>query len=201
MNTPQNTNTAPQKRPSQRSPFGAAKKGRGGAPQKRRPPKSEYGRQLEEKQKAKRGYFLSEKQFSAYVKKASSKHGEDPKQYLYQLLESRLDSFVYRTGLSNFSRALARQIVTHGHITINGRKVNIPSYQVEKGDIVAIRPQSIDKPLFKNSFKTIVEEKIMPPSWISFDYKKGSGEFKGSPQMEKNEMLADFTSVLEFYSR
>ncbi|HET8575231.1 MAG TPA: 30S ribosomal protein S4 [Candidatus Paceibacterota bacterium] len=184
---------------TKRPPFGGAAKG--GAPQKRRAPKSEYGRQLEEKQKAKKNYFLSEKQFSAYVKKASEKKGVDPKATLYESLETRLDSIVYRLGLSGFSRPFARQIVSHGHILVNGVRVNIPSYHVRVGDKFSIRKGSFSKPIFQNGLKKIQEEKIFPPTWISFDYKKGEGELKGMPQMDKSEILVDLASVIEFYSR
>lgn len=183
---------------------GGADRGRGrgtGQPPKRRPPKSEYGRQLEEKQKTRKIYGLREKQFSNYVRKATEKKGVDPKKFLFESLEMRLDSIIYRVGLSGFSRMLARQIVTHGHIFVNGKRVSAPSYHVLEGDEVTVRPASYEKTLFQNALKQIDENKVTPPSWIIFDYKKGSGKLKGIPDYKESGLALDLVSVLEFYSR
>lgn len=179
-------------------------RGRGrptGQQPKRRPPKSEYGRQLEEKQRTREMYALSEKQFGNYVKEATEKKGVDPKHFLFDSLETRLDSIIYRLGLSSFSRRLARQIITHGHIHVNGRRMSAPSYHVKMGDEIAIRPESKEKTIFQEVLKKIAEEKVMPPSWISFDYKKGSGKLKGAPEIKETGATLDLTSVIEFYSR
>lgn len=168
---------------------------------KRRPPKSEYGRQLEEKQKTRDMYCLSERQFRTYVKKAGEKKNVDPKVFLFESLEKRLDSIVYRLGLSRFSRKLSRQLVTHGHIMINGKRMNIPSYCVSEGDEISLRKQSRETSLFKEILKTNIEEKTNPPSWLVFDYQKGEGKIKGVPGLQESGVVLDLTSVMEFYSR
>lgn len=173
----------------------------GGQQTKRRPPKSEYGRQLEEKQKTRNMYAVSEKQFRSYVREASSKKHMDPKMFLFESLEMRLDSVVFRTGLSGYSRKLARQIVSHGHIMVNGKRVNVPSYHLNVGDEIAIRKPSLETTLFRTALKDRKEEKTVPPSWIAFDYEKGTGGLKGVPDFNESGVVADFTSVIEFYSR
>jgi len=159
---------------------------------------SEYGSQLREKQKVKNIYRVSEKQFVNYVKEASSRHGVNPADRLYENLESRLDSTVFRIGFAS-SRSLARQMVSHGHITVNGRRVDIPSYKVRKGDVLGIREGSKGKVLFAD-VSTVLEKQSVP-SWIKVDPTKGQGTIQGEPKLDQGEVVFNLTPVLEFYSR
>ncbi len=162
-------------------------------------PLSEYGLQMLEKQKAKYVYGLREKQFANYVKKATSIQSGNPVEWLYKELESRLDNVVYRLGFAK-THAFARQMVNHGHITVNGRRVTIPAYRVRPGDLVAIRAQSKNKKVFLN-----IEEKMKeyhPPAWLSFDPIKFEGKVVSPPLIDTStEALFSLGSVLEFYSR
>lgn len=119
------------------------------------------------------GYGLRERQFSNYVDEANRKGGGDAKSYLLELLELRLDNVVFRLGLTE-SRAAARQMVSHGHIRVNVRKVTIPSYRLKVKDKISIRPQSLNKKIFKDI--DIKIKNYNPPSWISFDKEKKEGE-------------------------
>lgn len=139
---------------------------------------SEYAIQLREKQKMKLTYGIRERQFANYLKEAKKKGKGDAAAYLLELLESRLDNIVFRFGLAE-SRAKARQIVSHGHITVNNRKVNIPSFRLKTGDKISIRPQSINKGFLKDI--DIKLKKYNPPSWIKFDKDKKEGEISGRP--------------------
>ncbi|MEK7091643.1 MAG: 30S ribosomal protein S4, partial [Patescibacteria group bacterium] len=139
---------------------------------------SEYGQQLLEKQKARMTYVLTERTFSNYVKKARSIKGGNPTAELYKLLEGRLDNAVYRLGLAA-TRLAARQMVSHGHILINGKKVTISSYQVRKDEVISIRPGSRDNGKFKE-----LEERLKTattPDWLIFDLAKNQGLIKGQP--------------------
>ncbi len=159
---------------------------------------SEYGMQLKEKQKVRNVYRLSEKQFSAYVKDAANKHGVDPKEQLFKNLETRLDNVAFRLGFAN-SRPLARQIVSHGHLTVNGRRVDIPSYKLRKDDVVGLREQSKAKTLFEDITEKL--QKHTTPSWLKLNAKKMEGVVQGDPSLENSDMTFNLTSILEFYSR
>ncbi|MBI5140454.1 MAG: 30S ribosomal protein S4 [Candidatus Vogelbacteria bacterium] len=167
---------------------------------KRRPPKarSEYAAQMLEKQKARFTYNVSEKQFSNYVEKSRETKGVNPADFLYKSLEGRLDNVVHRMGFAP-SRAFARQMVSHGHITVNDKKVNIPSYQLKKGDKVSIRPGSKAKTLF-NGLNDKLKNFPMP-KWIRFDMENLSGEVIGEPSLLESASLFNLNSVIEFYSR
>ena len=167
---------------------------------KKRPsPVSEYGLQLIEKQKMRYTYNLSEKQFARYVKMAIAKKGTNPVEYLYTRLESRLDNIVFRLGLVG-TRPFARQVVSHGHITVNGRRVTIPSYSVVHGDEIGVREQSKDKKAF-TAIEETTKEYVTPP-WLSFNVKKRSGKVVGAPKFDDtSEDVFNVTSVIEFYSR
>ena len=166
----------------------------------RRPsPTTEYGLQLIEKQKVRYAYNLNERQFAQYVKKATGKRGINPVEYLYQILEQRLDNVVYRLGFAS-TRPFARQIVSHGHIVVNGRRVNIPSFSVSKNDHIAIRKESKDKNFFIGLSESLKEHTL--PAWLSFDTNKQEGMTVGIPVIdESSEDLFNLTSVIEFYSR
>ncbi|MBA3551004.1 30S ribosomal protein S4 [Patescibacteria group bacterium] len=175
----------------------ALSEGKRGKKDKRGGPKTDYGIQMLEKQKARFTYALTEKQFSNYVKKALAKKGTN-QDTLYGLLESRLDNVVLRGGIGH-TRLAARQIVSHGHMTVNGIRVTIPSYQVKVGDKIAIREASLKKPLFATLDERI--SKYQPPSWLKLDAEKKVIEVQGAPKLNTAELLFDIGQVLEFYSR
>jgi len=160
--------------------------------------KTEYGTQLNEKQKVRYTYYISEKQFSGYVKSAQ-KNKTEPHNVLYYLLETRLDNIVYRAGFAS-SRAFSRQSVSHGHILVNGKRVKIPSYHVSKGDIISVRPGSRGKGVF-GRLKEINEGKTAP-AWIAIDYSKFEATLTEEPrEIGAQEASLDFNTVIEFYSR
>lgn len=156
-----------------------------------------YGTQLREKQKAKQIYGISERQFRNYFRKASKKKG-DTSEHLLQLLESRLDNIAYRFGFAK-SREQARQIISHGHILVNNRKVNIPSFQVKSKDVVALKEKSLKSPLFADLSKILAKQEL--PTWLSFDLKKFEGIILSKPTREELKTPFDIKMVVEFYSR
>jgi len=159
---------------------------------------SEFGSQLREKQKVRVTYGLRERQFANYVKEASSKKGVNPTERLYENLESRLDSVAYRMGFA-VSRSIARQMVSHGHLTVNGKRVNIPSYRVSPGDVIAIREGSKGKVLFTNLAERL--EKYNAPMWLYVDVAKLTGTIQTMPKSSESDQVFNFSSVIEFYSR
>ncbi len=158
---------------------------------------SDYKKQLLEKQKMRFTYGISEKQLSRYVSEAFEQ-GHQPIGQLVGRLESRLDNVVYRLGFAK-TRRLARQIVSHGHVTVNGKRLNIPSHNVQVGDIVSVREQSKQSPLFVVLGEALMNEQT--PVWLTLDPKKLSGEKKAEPTYEPTETLFDPELVLEYYSR
>jgi len=164
----------------------------------RRRPTSVYGTQLIEKQKVRFTYGLSEKQFSKYVKKAVETQGTNTAEILYQSLEMRLDSAVLRAGFAN-SRSLARQIVSHGHMKVNGVRVNVPSYQVKIGDIVTVKDSSADKVLFQDLEKATGDQSI--PTWIDVDVSKKMITIKAVPTYDSRNIPFDLLTVIQFYKR
>ncbi|MCR4306777.1 MAG: 30S ribosomal protein S4 [Candidatus Yonathbacteria bacterium] len=159
---------------------------------------TEYGRQLREKQKVRNMYGLREEQFSRYVKEATSHAGTNPAEMLYERLESRLDNVIFRLGIAA-SRPLARQMVSHGHITVNGRRVTIPSYRLKTGDALGVRDNSKQSKLFIDLGSKLAKQTY--PTWLSFSPDVLKGEMKGAPKMEKSDTMFDLASVVEFYSR
>lgn len=160
---------------------------------------SEYGEQLREKQKVRVSYGLSEKQFSSYVKRSTALKKEEvatPILRLYRELESRLDNVVFRLGYAN-TRALARQLVSHGHITVNGRRLTIASYKTKEGDVIAVREGSKATKLFTNTGDKLKDHKT--PVWITGDVQKLEAKLVGVPK--EVEPIFDFHKVLEYYSR
>ncbi len=156
---------------------------------------SEYGIQMQEKQKVRFMYGLNEKQFHKLFEKASKMKGNTGHNFL-NLLESRLDNVVYRLGLAKTRRA-ARQVVNHGHITVNGVKVNIPSYQVKVGDIVAVKENSSDHPAIKEA----VEATLNRPAFVEFDAKKMAGKLLRLPDRSELNQEINETLIVEFYNR
>ncbi len=165
---------------------------------KRKGPLSTFGSQLLEKQKVRFSYGISEKQFGNYVKTASHTHGSNPPKKLYELLEGRLDNVVYKMGLAS-TRRLGRQMVSHGHITVNGVKQRVPSFQVKAGDKIGIREGSKTSPLFAELSKKLKNH--VAPKWMSFNADSGEGVIKERPEPDQAGMLGSFNTILEFYSR
>lgn len=161
-------------------------------------PKSEFGVQLLEKQKARYTYCLTEKQFSRYAKEALAKKDTTAVPKLFQTLELRADNVVYRSGFAS-TRLGARQMVSHGHITINGKKITIPSMALSIGDVIGIREGSKNSPLF-TAFEERMKEKSAP-AWIQVDLHTKTAKIIGVPKYEAHESMFDLNSVLEFYSR
>lgn len=161
---------------------------------------SEYTKELQEKQKLKNWYNLKEKQFRNYVKEILAKRGkvQDAGAMLIGKLESRLDNVIFRMGLVS-SRKEARQRVSHGHFLVNGRRVDIPSFQVRKGDIISLRPASLKKPAFQN-LKAVLK-KQQPPAWIKLNVEKIEAEIVGLPTLEEVAPPAEISTIFEFYSR
>ena len=166
--------------------------------QQRRRRISEYGTQLREKQKARAIYGVLERQFRNYYKKASRLEGVTGDRLL-QLLESRLDNVVYRLGFAD-SRPQSRQIVGHGHIQVNGKKVNIPSYQVKAGDRISWRDQSKKTGLFEIVSNGMGANSVIP-SWLNVDAEKAVGEVVSVPKTSDVELSIDTRQIVEFYSR
>lgn len=156
---------------------------------------SGFGKQLKEKQKVKRIYGILERQFANYVAEASRKTGDTSK-YLLSYLEARLDNVVYRTGLAP-SRAAARQMVGHGHVLVNGKKVNIPSYRVRVGETIEIKDTAKKSKLFENAAEIISKKEM--PAWLSVDGKKLSAKILNSPTIENPNF--DANTIIGFYSR
>lgn len=161
---------------------------------KRRRKLSEYGLQLREKQKAKRLYGLREKQFKKYFDRAR-KEKQATGEVLFQLLESRLDNVVYRLGLAP-SRAMARQIISHGHIQVNGQKVDIPSYEVKLGETVQLTPQGAKINVVKDY---LTRKEMMIPAWL--EKKATVGQMKRLPKRDEIEANINEQAIVEFYSR
>lgn len=157
---------------------------------------SEYGQQLLEKQKIRYTYGVAEKQFENYVKEALATKGASSADMLHEFLEVRLDNIVYRLGLAP-SRQASRQMVSHGHFLVNGKRVTVPSYRMKTGDKFAVREGSKKSVLFADLTKKL--DKFVNPAWLSFDAGKMQGEVKNRPT--KEGAILDFARVLEFYSR
>ena len=156
---------------------------------------SNYGVQLQEKQKLRFMYGLSEKQFEATFKRAGKMqgvHGDN----LFKLLESRLDNLVYRLGFSTTRRG-ARQLVNHGHITVNGKKVDIPSYTCKPGDVIAVKDNAKDMSIIKSSLEALLKR----VEFVTYDENKMAGTYVRYP--ERSELNADINEslIIEYYNR
>jgi small subunit ribosomal protein S4 len=158
---------------------------------------SDYKRQLIEKQKMRFTYGLTEKQLRRYVDEAIEK-SHQPVTVLMERLETRLDNVLYRMGLVK-TRRLARQVVSHGHICVNGRKMTIPSHKVKVGDVISVREGSRQTGLFINLVEK--HEATGVPIWTSFDVKKMEGTMKSVPVYNSAGSLFDPDQVMEYYSR
>ncbi len=159
--------------------------------------KSDYGLGMLEKQKARFSYGVTAKQFSKYVKQATEKKGSSA-ELLVRILESRLDNVALRSGFAT-TRQAARQMTSHGHLTVNGTIVTIPSYQVKVGDIIAIREGSKKKGMFTTLDERLKTIKL--PPWLKLDFDKKAITVEGLPHAEPTELLWNVGAVLEFFSR
>ena len=153
--------------------------------------------QLAEKQRAKIIYNISERQFRNYFTKAVGIKGNTGEHFL-RLLEHRLDNVIYRMGLA-LSRPQARQLVNHGHVLVNGKKVNIPSYQTKIGETIAIREKSQKSPYFVNRKESVKMENI--PDWLNWDVKTQTGKIVKDPVSEDVKKAVNAKMIIEFYSR
>ena len=158
---------------------------------------SNYGVQLREKQKLRRIYGLNEQQFLNYFTKAASQKGATGENFLV-LLERRLDNVIFRLGLAS-SRSAARQIVRHGHVTVDGQKVDIPSYQVRVGQVVSLKDKSKTKQYFVDMAENAKNKTA--PKWLEADYEKVGGKVVSLPAREDIDTQVDELLVVEFYSK
>ncbi len=167
---------------------------------RRKRPLSEYGKELIEKQKLKYWYNLKENQFKKYVKSVlrKSREEESAGDQLLKRLESRLDNVSYRAGFS-LSRSQARQMVNHGFVSVNGKPVDIPSYEIKNGDVISVRPGKKKKSIFEDWDARI--KNYNPPSWISLDKKKMEAKVIGEVIPDDIAPPVEMSSVFEFYSR
>ena len=158
---------------------------------------SEYGSQLREKQKAKRYYGLLESQFRSYFEMAERRPGQTGENLL-AILETRLDNVVYRLGFA-MSRAEARQLVTHGHITVNGKRVNIPSFLVKPGMIISLRERSRNLEKIKNNVEANAFRQ--PPKWLEYDANNMIVKVVGVPAREDIDLPIEEHLIVELYSK
>ena len=158
---------------------------------------SDYGLRLREKQKVRRIYGLAEKQFHHYFEEAERQKGVTGTNFLV-LLERRLDNTVYRLGFAN-SRSQGRQLVLHNHFTVNGRKVNIPSFLLRPGDVVQVREGSRQMPTLNEALEAVPRRGV--PPWLELDKAKFQGIFKTYPNREDIAIPVQEQLVVEFYSR
>ena len=163
----------------------------------RRSKMSEYGLRLREKQKLRRFYGLNESQFSSVYEKATKLPGQTGHSFL-QLLERRIDNIVYRLGFG-VSRSQARQLVAHGHFTVNGRKLDIPSALLKPGDVLAVAEGSRDVVLLKENSEAAAVRSI--PAWLSFNPDSMTGNVLTMPIREQIEVPVNEQLVIEFYAR
>jgi len=161
---------------------------------------SEYGKELAEKQKLKNYYGLRENQFKRYVEEILKARGkvEDAGILLIKKLEKRLDNVVFRLGFAR-SRREARELVSHGHFLVDSKPVNIPSFQVEKGQVISVKESKKKKPYFKNL--SVFLRNYQPPAWLKLDSQKLEGKMIGEPTGEDIGVPVDVSAIFEFYSR
>ncbi len=158
---------------------------------------SDYGLQLREKQKVRRIYGVLEKQFSSYFHEADRKKGITGENLL-RMLELRLDNVVFRLCFTD-SRAESRHLIRHGHFQVNGRKVNIPSFQVRSGDVITIRPKSKKIERIQSSFSAVDRRGV--PAWLEVDKQEIKGEVKSLPTREEIALPVREQLIVELYSK
>ncbi len=158
---------------------------------------SEYGQQLAEKQKVRYAYGISEEQFKKYFKEIANQKG-NKEELLAQKLEKRLDNVVFRLGWAK-SRNLSRQLVNHGHVLINGRKLDIPSYHVRKDDLITLKEKSQKSNLFKDLKMTLKKHQV--PTWLVSEKEKFEARVKDEPKLENLDRIGQINMIIEYYSR
>ena len=181
--------------PMVKRPYPPGQKGK-----RRKGPPTEYALQLQEKQKLKLIYNLSERQFKRYVKEVLEKRGKirDAEEAFVQLLEKRLDNVIFRLGFA-VSRAQARQLVSHGFFLVNKKSINIPSYRVKVGDVISVKPQKLSKVIIKNIKNSIKDKK--PPSWLEINPETLEGKVLKEPSLVEAQVPVDISKIFEFYSK
>ncbi len=175
----------------------ALSEAKAGRQKKRRGQMSDYNKQLIEKQKLRYTYGISEKQLRKYINEAVAKSAQ-PIESMMNRLEARLDNVVFRMGLAK-SRQQSRQMVSHGHILVNGKKITVPSHKTKPADIISVREGSKQIGLLLNIQEEHAAQSV--PGWLKFDIKALSAEVTNRPTYEKSEAMFDPEQVLEFYSR
>ena len=158
-----------------------------------------YLTQLREKQKVRRLYGLLEKQFAKLMKEAQKAEGLSG-QNLLEFLERRADNVVFRAGFAT-TRRQARQLVSHGHFLLNGRRIDIPSIRLKAGDVLEVREKSVKSEYFKNLENTVATSGVQPLSWLKADAKKMRIEITGTPKREEAEAGINEQLIVEYYSR
>ena len=164
---------------------------------KRRRKESEYAMQLREKQKAKFIYGVLEKQFRGYFKRAKSMEGQTGEN-LMTILETRLDNVVFRLGFAR-TRKEARQMVTHGHICVNGRRVDIPSFRVRPGELVSVAPKAKELLVVKSAL--VSNERVQVPAWLEIDIEKLQGRVLSLPTRDQIDLDINEQLIVELYSK
>lgn len=164
---------------------------------KRRRKESEYAMQLREKQKAKFIYGVLEKQFRGYFKRAKSTEGQTGEN-LMTILETRLDNVVFRLGFAR-TRKEARQMVTHGHICVNGRRVDIPSFRVRPGELVSVAPKAKELLVVKSAL--VSNERVQVPAWLEIDIEKLQGSVLSLPTRDQIDLDINEQLIVELYSK
>lgn len=184
---------------SDKCPLNKKRGAPGKDPKTRAGKQSEYGLQLSEKQKLRRMYGLLEKQFRLTFDRATRKSGVTGENFL-QLLERRLDNVVYRMHFA-VSRSQARQLISHGHVLVNGKSVNVPVYEIKVGDVIEIKEKSKRLPVVQDALCEVSKSGTMP--WISVDVDAVKGTFNAIPRRDEISDLADIKEqlVVEFYSK
>lgn len=165
--------------------------------QRRRGKPSDYGIQLREKQKVKRMYGLSEKQFHLFFKRADAQKGITGANLL-SLLERRMDNVVYRLGFTN-SRNQGRHFVRHNHFTVNGKRVNIPSYMTKPGDVIEVNEKSRKVQMIADALDAVVRRGV--PPWLELEKDKFKGTVRGLPEREDLTMPIQEQLIVELYSK
>ncbi|HOM33249.1 MAG TPA: 30S ribosomal protein S4 [Candidatus Paceibacterota bacterium] len=158
---------------------------------------SEYGRQLEEVRKVKVTYGVNEAQMKKYFNESAKSKASTSDEF-FKKLELRLDNIIFRLGFAS-SRREARQMVSHGHILVNGKKIDVPAYKLKKGDIITIRSQSLEKSAFKDLSKKL--KKVQLPDYLTLNPEKLEAKVIGEPSLAKELPPFDFRQIVEFYSR
>jgi len=166
----------------------------------RRRTMSDFGKQLVEKQRIRFAYGVSERQLRHYVEEANrvAALGHDPIVRLIEQLELRLDNVAYRLGLAS-SRRAARQLVSHGHVLVNGTRTTVPSVQLREGDTITVRERTKGLPIMEQIKQTV--EESTTPVWLSIDVKKMEGTVRARPTADATEMAGSPSAILEYYSR